>query len=651
MITFKNGGRLVQSVDELPHLEGAHYLYVDFETTSGSKKLKSLNPWHNCSIAGIAVTANEIGEAWYVPIGHNDEHWNLPKEPVLQWLRDMIKSADHWVNQNVKYDALVGAQVGVEFNSLICTMTLAKIIDSDKIMRGGYSLVALSRDWLGRDISHYEKRVKAFLLGCGKSQDYGDVPADMLGEYACEDALTARRLFKYEDEKCPTECRGVWDTEIKLTPVLFDMEMEGLHIDSLECQKQKLVTMTKMLSIEESIDNFTGLAIRPHVNDDCYDLLCNKYGLPVLGWTDESNPSFDKDTLKSYKRHPRVLADENLLQVVDLMLEYRKMNTLLSLFINTFLRLHVDGVLHPTYNQAIRTGRMSCSMPNAQQQSKASKALIHPAPGCSFLSMDYSQIEFRIIVHYIQDAACIEAYRLNPDIDFHAWVAEMCSITRDPAKNVNFAMGFGGGKRRILSMLASNMELVGALMEQVKAETDDPDMQETLFLALARRRAETVYNTYHNTLPGLKRTSYRASNRLKQRGHVRNAYGRYRHLPEEFAFRAFNSIVQSSAADVQKERTVATAPRYNSDVRALEITQVANVHDETLFHGPSESIEDPRTRALITTIMEDVAVDFRVPIRVAAGLSNTSWAIASGDDGKVSVERSLACRDRLSRYP
>lgn len=636
MIEFENGGRLVESTSELPDLRNAKQLYVDFETTSGDPKLNSLNPWHHCAIAGIAITAGDHSNAWYVPIRHNDSRWNLPIEPVLEWLAVTLETCEDWINQNVKYDATCAARDGILFGGrLVCTLTLAKIIDSDRVTRGGYSLSALSKGWLDRDIDAYEDRVKAYLAGCGSrgSKDYGDVPADILGDYACQDVFTARRLYAYEVERCPEQCNEVWETEIKLTPCLFDMEMEGMRIDVQEVQKTQLVTLNRMMLLEEDLHDRIGFAIRPHVNADCFELLCNKYGMEVLGWTDEGNPSFDKDALKAYLRHPIVVESEKLTGIVEKMLAYRKLNTLNSLFLETFLKLHVDGVLHPDYNQAVRTARLSCRRPNMQQQTDESKALIHPGDGYWFISGDYSQIEFRFIVHYIEDATCIAAYLANADTDFHQWVAEMCMIPRPPAKNINFAIGFGGGRNRVLKMLTASMELVGHLMKQVnelvKAGAIEENERLSTFQAFARRHAEKVYRKYHATLPGIKKTSRRAEAACKRRGYVHNHYGRHRHLPANAAWLAFNNLAQSSAADLMKERTVATSPRFNERIRSWKIKQSASVHDEVLFRVPSEVAQDPECSRYIADTMETVSRPIRVPIRVAIGKSPSSWAEAS----------------------
>ena len=179
MLNFDNGGRLVQELSELPNLKGAKNLYLDVEATSFDQKEPAFKPYHGHRICGIGVTADDVKGAWYVPIRCHHEKWNLPLEPVISWVDGMINSCDNWVNHGVKFDAHFVKQDGISFNCrLVCTNTLAKIINSDRF---SHDLDILAREWLEKDISPYANRLKSYLTGC-KSKDYGDVPGDIIGE-------------------------------------------------------------------------------------------------------------------------------------------------------------------------------------------------------------------------------------------------------------------------------------------------------------------------------------------------------------------------------------------------------------------------------------------------------------------------------------
>lgn len=638
MLKFSNGGRLVQDLSELPNLKNAESLYFDVEATSFDPKEKALKPYHGHRICGFSATADDVQGAWYVPVRCTHEKWNLPLEPVLRWLDDTVNSCKNWVNHVVKFDAHYLKQDGINFNCrLVDTNTLAKIVKSD---RYSYELSVLSREWLEEDVSPYEDRLKAYLAGC-KSKNYGDVPGDIIGEYGCQDVLTVRKLYRYLLRRRHEQTEDIWETEILLTPVLFDMEVTGLRVDPAELAEKQLIVLYQLSKLEEQLHDLTDFPMRPNTNADCFEVLCNKYGLPILGRTEKKEPSFDKAAMISYRAHPLVRESKRLTTVVTKIQRYRKLRTLHDFFIKPYQEHQVDGVMHPNYNQVVRTGRMSCRRPNSQQLSKEAKELIHPPKGKVIISWDYGQIEFRLIIHYIKDEAVIAAYRKNPDTDFHAWVAEMGGIPRDPAKNINFAIAFGGGKLRVVSMLALDMELMSKVADQVLTFVADgkiqPSQKQQIFDLLCHKRGEQVYQEYHDRLPGIRRVTRQASNNLLSRGYVFNAYGRQRHLPSQASYRAFNSIIQSCAADVIKERTVALAPRYNSFMRSLNIDFFASVHDETGMYAPKELLKDETTLRKIRDSFEDIPVKFRVPMRMACGASTKNWAIASGEEGKIKL--------------
>lgn len=631
MISFSNGGCLVQDVKELPSLSEFNDLYLDVETTSGSRNEPAFDSFRGHRIAGFAFTVDNHKKSYYVPIRHN-HLGNVKMEPALRCLRHLVSKCKRWINHNVKFDAHFCKADGAEFTGeIIDTVTLSKIIDSDRgFGRGGYALDELSRDWLEEDISHQDKRVQSYLKSI-KSKDYGDVPIDIMAEYACQDVITNRRLWAYIQRVRHEQTKEIWETEIKFTPVLYDIEQLGMRVVDTELKTKKFVLLHKLLKIEEDIEAMSGSAIRPHVNDDCFELLCIKYGLPVLGRTEkEGNPSFDKRTMMMYAEHPLVLSNPDLVKICKLIAEYRKVQTHVSIFIDPYLELHSDGVLHSSYNQLVRTGRLSCKNPNSQNLDDFAKSLIHVYPGWGFLCFDYSQIEFRFIVHYIKDLAAIAAYIADPDTDFHSWVASEAGIPRKPAKNINFGTAFGAGMRKIMAML----RLVPEFIAEAAAKTDQLildgrvpyEKREAVLIQLCDDKARMVYDRYHETLPSLKPTSHQAEKAARCRGYVFNHYGRHRHLTLKHAYKAFNSAVQGSAADLVKERMIALAPRYNKRIRDYGLHIFETVHDEVGFTGPVDVTKDPEVRSYILSELETPSRPIRVPIRAEGKWSETTWA-------------------------
>lgn len=598
MIYFKNGGCLVECVDDLPNPNGFEEMFLDFETSSGDPKLDSLNPWmtDHCTVIGAAVTFDNVPTVWFIP-----------RRFLAGWLKKIWVRAGKWINHNLKYDHHVGTNdldLPNFEGSLYCTLAASKVFDSDMTFKGGYGLTNLSKKWLHEDIAGFEKRFTPYIKhpnGQTKSKDYGDVPLDIMAEYGCQDVITNRKLYHFLEKQTPEECQRVKLQELELTKVLLDVEQAGLRIEPNECKAERLKTLVRMLQIEERLHSLVGYMFNPTTNKDCHDVLCNHYGLPVIAWTNaddpdaKHNPSFTADALQVYSEWK----GEHV-EVTNLMLEHRKLTNYRGLFLEPYLNLHRDGVLHSDYNQSVRSGRMSCKKPNGQQLDKKAKALVKPPEGKVFFSSDLSQVEYRLIAHYVNDTRAIEAYANDPYIDYHQWVADLIQIPRTPAKTINFMIGFGGGKATTRAKLAQ--------LAEIRERCGSPEAIDAESLRL--------YNAYHANLPGLKRSARQAEGVARRQGYVKNLFGRHLRLPTTRAHVAFNRAVQSTAADLAKYISV--------ELHKRGLTLHAIVHDEFLLSCDKNEVEDVARE--VFDVINHPPIPVRVPIRGSAEWSEKSWA-------------------------
>jgi len=565
--------------NEFPDLpDQIENLFLDTETTSFDPKLKSIDVWKSCWIAGIAFSYEDCETIWFVPIRYRDsysEEKNNDLSLTKEFIDSLLRRSKRWINHNIKYDYHVLTREGytIDHLELYDTLTSAKLVESDRFV---YNEDALAADWLKMDqVDVYKQAMKPWIEA---SNDWGEVPIDKIGIYACHDIHKNRLLYKYIKENLHPDCSSIESVEQKVTKCLCRTEQVGLCVDTLELKKEEYQTTCEMLTIVEQIRQDHGLIMRPNVNADCYEIFHNKFGLPVVKLTEKGDgPSYDKFALETLKQYPSAPKE-----LIGACLRYRKCSSHNG-FVKSYSSLELNGRLHASYNQCIRTGRMSCSDPNMQQLDKPAKALIHPPNGYVFLSFDFSAIEFRLLAHYLGQQDILEAYANDPDKDFHQWVADMCHVKRKPAKNINFCMAYGGGKGKVLSMLANNADVI--------AELANVDASPEEFESLCRNRAESIFNTYHRVLHRLRPLTTMAANRLKARGYVKNGAGRHRQLPIKACYRALNTVIQSFAADIMKEAVVNTSPIYNSFLREHGVEQVAYVHDEILFIVPRKYIE------------------------------------------------------------
>ncbi len=688
MITIPNkpNFHIVEAVSELPNLRGRAEIFCDIESKRvfQHKDIGGMYPWKGDVICGIAISADDERDVFYVPVRHTipgtaaednpvyadgtGGAWhgvhvkeNLPVENVMRWAEEILTSCDEWINHNVKFDAMFFAVGdGVTFDCrLIDTLTLSKLYYSDRFT---YDLKTLCRDWLEYD-TESQDRCQAYRDSI-KTKSYADTPIVMLGEYACDDVQMNRELYRFlqkhlkeRDLASGDAHRGLEpqliETEKLLTPVLFDMEYDGICIDESACVVESMKSLRKMILASEKIETATGSEFT-NSNTCLKRILLDQFKLPVLltiiekedgHFVDTGRPSFAKDAMALYKAHPAVTSDPKIKEIVDHIAAYRVESQFKSLFLDTFLSLHVDGIVHPNYNQCVRTGRLSCSRPNSQQQNDRSKKLILPHPGEGFFSDDYSQIEYRLTVHYCRIKSAIDAYINDPHTDFHQWVADLFGIRRKPAKGLNFGVVYGQGKRGVVASLMTDPDIMakmGAIVNGMVANGSLSDgLKQIKFQDLCKRHGESAYAKYHATMPEIKKTSDAARDVAKVRGFVFTAYGRRRYLPGNAARKAFNSIAQGTSADIIKERMVALAPRYNLDTRRMGIKPRANVHDELLSGVPLDSLRDPKVQDYMCGMLEDTSTKFRVPIRVGLGISAKNWSEAAGDETTLADGRTI----------
>lgn len=637
----------------LPYYSKIQALYLDLETQCGTagtykdkqgeehkvldKKYSGLYPYpierngkiYQDKIAGFAFCVDDDPLCAYVPMRHRHGE-NCDIEEARKWLRYHLTRCKEWRNHNVtNFDAPFMHFEGIEFEcDLVDTLTLAKVHDTDRM---GHRLKDLCRDLCDIPMSE-ELEIKTFLKEA-KTKDYSEIPIYMLGKYACMDVHGNRKLYKYLLAECPDSVKGVWETEIKLAAILYDLQIRGLKVNRRELMLSGRDAIKEMIMAHEEIENLNDGQIFTDSTKCIHDMLHVQRDLPILArkklteLQKESgqkvgNATYDKDALELYLMHPD--APKELIQAL---LKYRENQQHKSLYVDTMLELmDTDSRIHTQYNPVVRTGRMSAKWPNTQQQNKKSKKLIHPDHG--FVSADYSQIEFRLIVHYIKDYEAIDKYNVDPSTDFHQWVADLVDISRDLAKTLNFAMAYGAGKANVISQLSASDDVkneIGPLIDQLISEKRLQESErKSYFEAACQEKGMQLYEAYHDRLPGIKATAKVAADTCKQRGWVQTLYGRRRHLEARWSYKAFNTVIQGLAAEIMKERMIAISPRYNPKSKEWGIKLAITVHDELVIDGPNWN--DPELHKYFTDLLEDVSLDLSIPIRVDFGFSKENWA-------------------------
>ena len=555
---------------------------IDTETTSTNAL--------EAELVGISLSVKE-GEAVYIPIAAD----RAAATTRLQILRPLIEDEKICkVGQNIKYDLTVLGNYGVELRGKMFDTMIAHYVLQPELYHG--------MDYLAEIYLNYETIKITELIGAkGKNQkNMRDLaPADIC-DYACEDAditLRLKNILEKEIKEAGIE-ELFYKIEMPLIPVLAYMERNGARIDTNALRETSALLGKRLDEIEEEIFTQAGEAFNIASPKQVGDILFGK--LKIV------------DKPKKTKTGQFVTSEEVLAQlqnrhpIVKNILQYRGLKKLLSTYIDSLPALVSSrtGKIHTSYNQTVTaTGRLSSSNPNLQnipirdEEGKEVRKAFIPDDGCLFLSVDYSQIELRIMAHLSGDNNMIEDFRSGYDI--HAATAakiykkpieEVTKDERRKAKVANFGIIYGIS--------------VFGLAERMNVN---------------RFEAKTLIDNYFETYKGVADYIEKCKQEAKLNGYVETVFKRKRYLPDinshnavvrGYAERnAVNAPIQGSAADIIKVAMINIYRRMKE--QQMRSTMILQVHDELNFNVVPE--EKEAVQALVVEEMQQ-AFAMKVPL-------------------------------------
>ena len=597
--------RAVLEMDKLTkliaRLKSADIFAIDTETTSQ-------NPME-ARLVGLSF-ALQANEAFYIPCAHDyiGAPQQLPLAEVLNLLRPVLEDpAIKKVGQNIKYDWIVLSRHGVILEGVIFdTMVASYLLNPSK---RAHNLDQIALDFLGHKTIPFQE-----VAGKGKNAlSFNQVLLEKAVPYACEDADIT---LMAKDELMPRlEQIGLNDlmesVEMPLVPVLMRMEMRGTCVDIERLHELSKLFEHQLEALEASIYGLAGEEFNINSSQQLGNILFNKLKLPVLKKTKKKTGySTDVDVLTR-------LAEEH--EMPAIVLKYRTLSKLKSTYADALIDLvnPETGRIHTSYNQTVTaTGRLSSSDPNLQNipirsdEGMEIRRAFVPRKGWKLVSVDYSQVELRILAHYSDDQILIKAFQENEDIHSRT-AAEVfqippSSITTDlrrQAKAINFGIIYG-------------MSAFG-LSKQ---------------LGISQKMAKTYIDNYFARYKGVKRfidQTLAEANRTKM---ASTLLGRIRLLPDigssnhnvrQAAERtAVNTPIQGSAADLIKLAMI----RVDQAIRdkKLETAMLLSVHDELVFEVPPSELDT--VTHLVKDIMEGIW-ELKVPLMVNVAVG-ANWTEA-----------------------
>lgn len=574
-------------------LNSASMISFDTETTSTDEMTAGL--------VGISLAVT-VGEGWYIPVGHRSGN-QLPLEQVLAALRaPMTNPRIPKIGHHLKYDFIMLARNGIRVLPLgFDTMLAEWVLDPNSRLLG---LKAMASRRLGLEMTHIEE-----LIGSGKKQvSMAEVAIQDAAVYAVADAETVLNLqpiLEKDLQKVPRLPELFTRIEMPLIQVLADMEMTGIALDKDFFAAFAIQLDERLKALEQDVYTSVGKKFNLNSTQQLSEVLFVTLHLVPPGEakkTASGHYSTAADVLESLQNaHP----------VVGMILEYRELAKLKSTYVDSLpLQVHPEtGRVHTSFSQTgAVTGRLSSSDPNLQNiptrtdlGRRVRRGFI-AKPGNLLLSVDYSQIELRIVAHMAGDEAMLNAFRAGQDI--HATTAaaiyavpldKVTKEMRRHAKAINFGLIYG-------------MSAFG--------------LTRTTDLTLAE--SEEFVKAYFRQFPGIKNYLDGIRREAKEKGFVETLLGRRRYFPvlqstlnqtikNREEREAINAPIQGTAADIMKIAMIQIPPAL---VKAgLHGRMLLQVHDELVLECPQPEVESMVN--VVRLVMEN-AYPLSIPLSTEA---------------------------------
>lgn len=596
-----------QALRELAaELQQAELISFDTETTSTDQM--------QAELVGISL-AIEPNRGYYLPVGHRQGQ-QLALETVLEALRPALTNPEiPKIGHNIKYDYVMLARHGLWVQPLAFDTMIAEwLIDPASRNLGLKNLVWVR---LGYRMTEIEA-----LIGKGRQQiSMAEVPIAQAAAYAVDDAIMVLRLLpELQAELAAADQVKLFDQlEMPLVPVLADMEMAGIGLDTAFLAEMSAELGHRLAEIETQVQAAVGQDFNLNSPQQLSIALFNTLGLEPPDRTRRTASGY-------YSTAANVLeALSGAHPVVDWVLEHRELSKLRSTYLEA-LPQQVNpetGRVHTSYNQTgSRTGRLASSDPNLQnipirsELGRQVRRAFVAASGCELLAVDYSQVELRIAAHMSGDENMLAAFRAGQDIHaataaavFTVPLETVTKAQRRHAKAINFGLIYGmsafGLTRSTELTLAESEDFVKAYFEKfpgIKAYLDGI-------------RKEAAQQGYVETLLGRRRYFPGLVNPSNQQ--VRNREER----------EAINAPIQGTAADIMKIAMLRVPKGLRQSGLSARI--LLQVHDELVLECPQQELA--QTASLVQNIMEN-AFNLAVPLQTEARRGPNWGAMSSMDE-------------------
>jgi DNA polymerase I-like protein with 3'-5' exonuclease and polymerase domains len=615
-----------QPPKELPDLRRCQIVALDREVRDDGLSAKRGPGWAYRAGHVCGMSAAWDGGAFYAPIRHPESEC-FDAQRVADWERDHARAGVRFVYHNASYDLGWGkVDLGVDAPERIDdTIAMAVMVDENRLSYALDDLCAW-RGLPGKDDCALAEAAAAYgYHGDAIKANIWRYPARYVGPYAEQDAVSTLGLYRsLLPELKKQDLDAAYRLEMDLVPMVMEMRRRGIKINT-----------DRALSVQRDL-----YGLRDRYLGELGDKLNHTIGLDDVRSARRLETFFDAERV-DYPRTPKSRVgsfDKEWMErhehwLPQLVVKIRQAEDAASKFIGEYLLGYAHGGrIHASINQfrgeegGTRSHRFSYSDPPLQQMPgdrypelrDAIRGLFEPESGEEWASLDMSQDEYRMIVHYAHLLRCSKAaevvrrYQEDPGTDFHAYVAEITGLPRKLAKNVNFAKVYGAGPRRFSEMVNTDEDEAKEIMDQYDVELPFPRELASICQRKAEMRgyirlidgARCHFDMWESTN---KHDQYDAQGNYQSPRPLEAAQKKWpeRRLRRAFCHKAFNRLIQGGCARKMKMAML--------ECWREGIVPLLQMHDELDFSIQGRSTADRAAEIMrtVTTLEVPMMVDIK----------------------------------------
>lgn len=596
-----------------------------------------------------------ISLAWFNDQGGVENFYGDLREPnVRSWFADHLPRVRRLTNHFTKYDVHILRETGIHLplDRLGCTMVQETLLDENQYE---YSLDRLSWKYLDRGKKDIWPRLAELFGGKPTKEEQAPnlvrAPRELVEEYANIDSANALLVDQIQrKELAKQDLEHIHRLEMDLMEVVIFMERGGVRVDLDRAEQAAEFLDRDVRRQQKELDRLIGKPINVNSAPQVKALLGVHQKIDGTWWTKdgvrlEPTESGLSGSLRTEKLYQCTLPEARYIAEIRAAIKAR----------DVFLRKYIlgmshNGYIHASINQTktedgdgTYTGRFSITEPALQQIHKRNKKMAGivrscfiPDEECEWGCYDWSQKDFRIFAHYVNDPKINAVYAANPAADFHRVTSDITGLPRDRdektgganAKQMNLGLVFGMSAGRMAKEMFLPYTMAGTCRKcRVKTTKNEcPSCGKHLELYFeAGEEAQELFAKYHDNIPGANDLKKTVASVARSRGYIRTLLGRRIRLEHNDAYKAAGILFQGQAAEDMKYKMVELY-RYLKAYPAARFMLV--VHDEydlnmRLDRDKKHDLEIKRI--LETFDGKECPIKLRIPILSDYGLGENWW--------------------------